>query len=59
MTEAQMQHWLEEAILFHAQDVGSGVDLMNYATAGVLTNNKGLVVRLGGSEFQLTIVQTR
>ena len=38
-------------------------DIENISTfeeAGVLTNNAGLVVRLGdGSEFQITIVQSR
>lgn len=59
MSEEQMKHFLEEAIVFHAQEEGVGVDLMSFSTAGVLTNNKGLVVRIGGAEFQLTIVKTR
>jgi hypothetical protein len=31
----------------------------SFESAGVLTNNRGLVVRFGDSEFQITIVRSR
>lgn len=41
-------------------DLIVGADVRTFEDAGILTNNKGLVVRLpDGSEFQLTIVRSR
>ena len=39
----------------------SGVEMVQtYDEAGILTNNKGLVIRMKtGEEFQLTLVQSR
>ncbi len=43
-----------EAALFYAARVST------YAEAGLLTSNRGLVVRMSdGSEFQVTIVRSR
>lgn len=39
---------------------GNVKSVSTFDEAGVLTRNKGLVVRMGdGSEFQITIVQSR
>ena len=58
----------ESALLYLIQDgeTGEGIDadsvrsVVPYREAGVLTGNAGLVVTMNdGSEFQLTIVQSR
>ena len=41
------------------RELGSVEMVQTFEEAGVMTNNKGLVVRMkGGREFQLTIVQS-
>lgn len=35
------------------------VSVRSFAESGVLTRNEGLVVRVGGAEFQVTIVRSR
>jgi len=37
---------------------GFDVDARTYDDAGLLTGNVGMVLRLGGNEFQITIVQS-
>jgi len=70
MNETEMQDalktLLEEIAYMDADErdrLGVLDDIENVSTfeeAGVLTNNAGLVVRLGdGSKFQVTIVQSR
>lgn len=49
----------EEAFLSSKDNDNSDVDVRTFETAGVLTSNRGLVVRIGDSEFQITIVQSR
>lgn len=33
--------------------------VQSFERAGVMTNNRGVVVRFGGAEFQITIVRSR
>lgn len=40
------------------EDHGS-VSVTNFRKAGVMTNDAGLVVRVGGCEFQVTVVRSR
>lgn len=35
------------------------IDVATFEEEGVLTRNRGLVVRIGASEFQITIVRSR
>jgi len=51
--ERRLAHLLERVL------DRSGGHVTTFADAGVLTNNRGLVVRIGnGQEFQLTIVES-
>lgn len=61
MSETEMQNWLTEAIDLQCEaNEEEPADVRTFEEAGVLTMNKGLVVRLpDGSEFQLTIVRSR
>lgn len=38
---------------------GGEVRVSTFEQAGILTTNQGLVVRVGESEFQVTVVQVR
>ena len=60
MNEDEMQDWLTEAIYLHrGENEDEPAEVRTFEEAGVLTMNKGLVVRLpDGSKFQLTIVQS-
>jgi hypothetical protein len=39
--------------------VDPNVRVESFERAGVMTNNRGLVVKIGDSEFQITIVQSK
>lgn len=66
MNEHDMQSWLWDAIGEH-DPLKMGDDeapisdtIKSYQEAGVMTNNKGLVVTMSdGTQFQLTIVQVK
>lgn len=53
-TESQVEEALYELI-----DECSDVRVSTFADVGMLSNSKGLVVRIGDKEFQLTIVRSR
>jgi len=55
MDEKEFETWLRDAI-FGADDV---IELQTFEEACLLTNNRGLVVKLqSGEEFQVTIVRS-
>lgn len=66
MTEQELQEMLADMI-FERKEADDEYELeasfgsvVSFEEAGVMTMNKGLVVRMrDGSEFQLTIVQSR
>jgi hypothetical protein len=56
----------EEFVAFLAKTIGAAVrqagcsgDVRSFEEAGVVTYNAGLTVRVGGAEFQITVVQNR
>ena len=59
--EGALSCLLEEEPLEFDLDTDTGVDsVRTFEDAGVLTNNRGLVIRMSdGAEFQLTIVRSR
>ena len=60
ISEQEFAEYLMEAIDLRAEEDGEDLpEVDTFAGAGILTSNKGLVVRLGGAEFQLTIVRSR
>ncbi len=60
MSEAEFEHFLAIAIEGYADAMGVTLhEASTYLAAGVLTVNKGLVVRIGDAEFQITIVRSR
>ena len=64
MNERRFERWLIDAIEEHGDHRDDErhrvADVENFVQAGVLTMNRGLVVRfVDGSELQLTIVQSR
>jgi len=59
-SEAEFETFLAEAIEAYAE--ASEVPrprISSFADAGVLTANRGLVVRIGAAEFQVTLVRSR
>lgn len=57
MTEKRFENKLANLLDRRLSGIGGGVT--TFAEAGVLTMNRGLVVRLpNGQEFQLTIVES-
>lgn len=59
MNEKQMEAWLSEAIIELANEETKVVRVSTYDDVGMLTMNKGLVVRFkDGDEFQICIVQS-
>jgi len=59
-SEEDFEAFLAEAIEAYAEESNMPRSrISTFADAGVLTNNKGLVVRFGATEYQLTIVRSR
>jgi len=61
MSEEDLEGFLAEAIEAFADesDEVDHVDVATFRDCGVLTMNRGLVLTIGGSEFQITIVRSR
>jgi len=55
--ESYVQNILEEALLSYAEGTGTEIKTRTYEDAGMLTRDKGVVVEVEGSRFQLTIVK--
>ena len=56
MTEKRFRMWLDEAIYAKTDEDEMNCDIRTFRQAGLLTNDEGLIVRLGKSTFELTIV---
>jgi hypothetical protein len=60
MSEEDFQGFLGDAIRKWAEENDApSTRVDTYAEVGMLTSNKGLVVRVGDSEFQVTIIRRR
>jgi hypothetical protein len=60
MDEEEFETFLADAISDYAEENDAPrTRTRTFGEAGVLTNNKGLVVRVGDAEFQVTIVRSR
>jgi hypothetical protein len=60
MDEDEFETFLADAINDYAEENDAPLTrTRTFGDAGVLTNNKGLVVRVGDAEFQITIVRSR
>lgn len=60
MDEEEFETFLADAISDYAEENDPPrTRSRTFGEAGVLTNNKGLVVRIGDAEFQITIVRSR
>ena len=52
-----MQNILVDALAAYAEEAGTEIKTRMYEDSGMLTRDKGLVVEVEGSKFQITIVQ--
>lgn len=60
LSEAEFAELVEEALGEYAREWNVPLeDARSFESAGLLTMNKGVVVRLGGRTFQLTVVRSR
>jgi hypothetical protein len=60
MDEDEFETFLADAINDYAEENDAPrTRIRTFGEAGLLTGNKGLVVRVGDAEFQLTIVRSR
>lgn len=60
LSETQFETVLQDAIQEWADENDAPpTSIATYEEAGVLTRNRGLVVAIGESEFQVTIVRRR
>jgi hypothetical protein len=60
MDEEEFETFLTDAIDEYAEENDAPrTRIRTFREAGLLTGNKGLVVRVGDAEFQLTIVRSR
>jgi len=58
MTEEEFEGFLEEALTWFADTEDAPPPrIVNFGRAGVLTNNRGLVVTIGDARFQVTVVR--
>jgi hypothetical protein len=59
-SEAELETFLAEAIEAYAEaSEVARPQIRSFAEAGVLTTKHGLVVRIGATEFQVTLVRSR
>ena len=59
-SEADFENFLAEAVESYAEASGfARPRIATFAEAGVLSGNRGLVVRLGAFEFQVSVVKSR
>ncbi|WP_069648972.1 hypothetical protein [Caloranaerobacter ferrireducens] len=61
-TEREFQNWLMEVIYEGNEALfeGEEIEITTFEEEGLLTNNKGLVIKLeDGTEFQLTLIKSR
>ena len=60
MSESEFVEYLEEIFQWSANEDGVIEDTRTFESAGLMTSNEGLVVRLDdGSEFQVSVVRSR
>lgn len=60
MDEEEFETFLSDSIReFAEENDAPRTRTRTFGEAGVLTGNKGLVVRIGDAEFQVTIVRSR
>jgi hypothetical protein len=63
MDEQDMMDRITEALDLLDAEEPNGDDeysvVETFQEAGIMTTNKGLIVRVGGDEFQITVVQSR
>lgn len=60
MDEEEFETFLADAICDYAEENDAPrTGSRTFGEAGLLTSNKGLVVRVGDAEFQVTIVRSR
>jgi hypothetical protein len=60
MCEAEFCDLLEEALYEHAENSDREQPrICSFRSAGLLTGNEGIVVRLGDQEFQVRVVRSR
>ena len=60
MTENELVEYLEETLAWSNEESGMFKSVRTFDSVGMMTRNKGLVVRMkDGSEFQLTIVKSK
>lgn len=60
MDEEEFETFLADAITeFAEENDAPRARIRTFAEAALLTGNKGLVVRIGEAEFQLTVVRSR
>jgi hypothetical protein len=57
LTAWNMQRILADALALYAEQAGVEIKTRTYDEVGMLTRDKGLVVDVEGSTFQVTIVQ--
>lgn len=60
-SEDEFAEFLQEAIEVNIEENYDDAEVMIHsnAAAGLLTRNRGLVVKLGDNEFQITVVRSR
>jgi len=64
LSERDFETLLADAIERLAEDseepvVEAGVEITAFEAAGLLTDNRGLVIEIGDAEFQVSIVRSR
>lgn len=60
MNESGFETWLREAINLMNDEDPEVERISTFEEAGILTRNKGLVVKsIDGREFQITVVQSK
>jgi hypothetical protein len=60
MSEEEFETFLAEAVEAYADECEAPRPrVRTFADAGVLTMNRGLVVRIGAAEFQVQVVRSR
>ena len=59
MDEQDMVDLITESLYLYDEEneIEGGVDIQTFEDACLMTNNKGLVVKIGKKKFQITVVE--
>jgi hypothetical protein len=58
-TEYDVENAIQQALLNETAEPGKALMILTFEEAGIMSTNRGVVIRIGTREFQVTIVRSK